>query len=143
MSYSLNVAVVQGRLVVSPELKKTNNGTSVCTFRIAVQTDKENTSFIDIVAWQHTAEFVANHFKKGDGIIVRGELVSRVYDAKLPGSEETFKKTVYEVRANDITFPITKKEPNTSNYTQPSEKPLTNEISQDFIEIDASDDLPF
>ena len=108
MSYGLNVVIVEGRLVSAPELKKTPNDISVCTVRVAVQRDKDVADFFDCVAWRGTAEFLCNHFKKGDGITVEGKVKTRTYEAKVPGGTDTFKKTVYEIDVKDIGFPVSK-----------------------------------
>ena len=59
----LNNICLMGRMVYEPELKTTPNGTSVITFKIAVNRtyNREETDFINIVAWRNTAEFVAVH----------------------------------------------------------------------------------
>ena len=108
MSYGLNIVIVEGRIVAEPELKKTPNGVSVCTVRVAIQRDKDVADFFDCVAWRGTAEFICNHFKKGDGITVEGKVKTRTYDAKVPGGTDTFKKTVYEIDVKEIGFPVGK-----------------------------------
>ena len=69
---SLNHIVIMGRLVRDPELRRTQNGTAVTTFTLAVDRDfkskttgEKETDFIDVVAWRATAEFVCNYFTKG------------------------------------------------------------------------------
>ena len=56
----LNKVSLQGRMVSDPELRQTASGVSVTAFRIAVNRDynREETDWIDIVAWRQTAEFV-------------------------------------------------------------------------------------
>ena len=62
---------VMGRLVSDPELKTTQSGTSVTSFRVAVErnyADKDGNrqaDFFDVVAWRGTAEFVCRYFGKG------------------------------------------------------------------------------
>ena len=52
----LNYIVMMGRLTHDPELRKTQEGTSVCTFRIACDRDfktkggEKETDFIDVVS---------------------------------------------------------------------------------------------
>lgn len=52
----LNVVALMGRLAHTPELKTTQNGTSVCSFSIAVDRtytpkgEERKADFIDIVA---------------------------------------------------------------------------------------------
>ena len=69
---SLNHIVIMGRLVRDPELRRTQNGTAVTTFTLAVDRDfkskttgEKETDFIDVVAWRATAEFICKYFTKG------------------------------------------------------------------------------
>ena len=72
----LNVVALMGRLVYEPELKTTQNGTNVCSFRIAVdrsfarQGEERKADFIDVTAWRQTAEFVSKYFHKGSMIAI-------------------------------------------------------------------------
>lgn len=63
-----------GRLVRDIEVKEINGGKKVLNNALAVYVDKGNTAFIDITAWETTAEFIAEHFKKGDRLVVNGKL---------------------------------------------------------------------
>ena len=81
----LNIVALMGRLVYDPELKTTQNGTNVCSFRIAVdrsfarQGEERKADFIDIVAWRQTAEFVCKYFQKGSVIAIEGSLQTTSY----------------------------------------------------------------
>lgn len=82
---SLNVCMLQGRLGRDPELRFTPDGLAVATVSIAVSRDfqkedgERGTDWISIIAWKNTAEFLANHFKKGQMILVKGRLQERSY----------------------------------------------------------------
>lgn len=84
----LNHVVLMGRLTRDPELRKTNNGTAVASFSLAVERDYKGengekvTDFIDIVAWKGTAEFVSKYFSKGRMAIVSGNLQIRLWTDK-------------------------------------------------------------
>ena len=66
----LNKIVLMGRLTRDPELRRTQQGTAVASFSLAVDRDykakgtEKETDFIDIVAWRNTAEFVSKYFSK-------------------------------------------------------------------------------
>ena len=66
----MNKVVLIGRLTKDPELRYTQGGTAVANFTLAVnrrfanQSGEREADFINCVAWQKTAEFVANYFKK-------------------------------------------------------------------------------
>ena len=67
----LNKIFIMGRLTRDPELRRTQNGTAVAGFALAVDRDFKNadgtkeTDFIEVVAWRSSAEFVSKYFAKG------------------------------------------------------------------------------
>ena len=74
----INNVTLMGRLTAEPELKTTQSGKSVLSFCIAVerdfkQGDERQADFINIVAWNKTAEFINTYFRKGDMIAVVGK----------------------------------------------------------------------
>ena len=75
----LNVVAIMGRLVADPELRTTQSGTNVCSFRIACdrnfarQGEQRQADFIDIVAWRQQAEFVSKYFQKGSLIVGKSD----------------------------------------------------------------------
>ena len=80
----LNNVIIMGRLCKSPELRRTQSGTPVASFTLAVDRDfnREETDFVPIVAWQGTAEFVEKYFTKGMMAIVTGRLQFREWTNK-------------------------------------------------------------
>ena len=58
----LNKIILMGRLTRDPELRRTQSGTAVASFTLAVDRDykpqdgERETDFIDIVAWRGTGE---------------------------------------------------------------------------------------
>ena len=79
----LNVVVLIGRMVADPELKYTPSGKAVCSFTIAVdkgiksESGDRQADFIDIVAWERSAEFAANYLTKGRLVSIQGRLQKR------------------------------------------------------------------
>ena len=79
----LNKIFIMGRLTRDPELRRTQSGTPVTSFSLAVDRDyksqsgEKETDFIDVVAWRATAEFVAKYFTKGRMAVVEGRLQIR------------------------------------------------------------------
>ena len=99
----MNVTTLMGRLVADPELRKTPNDLSVCSFTIAVDkytNGERKADFINIVAWRQTAEFVCKYFKKGSQLALIGEIQTRQYEEKETGK----KRTAFEVLANKVFF---------------------------------------
>ena len=136
-----NLVVLTGRLTADPELKTTTNGTNVTTFSIAVERryrsgEDRQTDFINIVAWQKTAEFITKYFKKGNLIGIEGSIQTRRYQDKNGNN-----RTAFEVVANNVQFVESKRD------SVPSGEPasFSNADVNDFADLgDASDDdLPF
>ena len=158
----LNVVAIMGRLVADPELKTTQQGTSVCSFRIACdrnfvrQSEQRQADFIDIVAWRAQAEFVCKYFQKGNLIAIEGSLQTRQYQDK-NGSN----RTAVEVVTSNVSFAGYKAadKPAAASYDQqtashvreakaaqnaPNPAPDYSQGSADgFAEISDVDDLPF
>lgn len=133
----LNKIFLQGRLVADPELRHTQQGTPVASFRIAVDRDYKNqsgtreTDFINIVAWRGTGEFVSRYFTKGRMAIVEGRLQVREYTDK-----DGNRRHATEVVANNIYFGDSRKDERTTND---SAKP-----AEEFAELAEDDgELPF
>lgn len=129
----LNTVIIMGRLTADPELRKTQNGTAVSSFTVAVERrfQREQTDFINVVAWKQTAEFVEKYFHKGDMIALRGSIQQRNYEDKNGN-----KRTTVEVVADEVSFCGSKGENAQKNGAQFTEH-------DDFEEIPVTDDLPF
>ncbi len=97
----LNHLVIIGRLTRDPELRRTNTGKGVCSFSIACdKPGKDNgASFLDCVAWEKTADFISNYFRKGSAIVLEGRVESRQYETK-----DNQKRTVVEIVASQAYF---------------------------------------
>ena len=91
----LNRIIIMGRLVRDPELRRTQNGTAVTSFTLAVDRDfksqsgEKETDFIDVVAWRGTAEFVCNYFTKGRMAVAEGRLQIREWKDKEGNNRRT------------------------------------------------------
>lgn len=75
----MNTVNLIGRITKEIEVKKTNSGKAVCNFCVAVDAGKDNTYFIDCVAWNKRAENIGKFFHKGSKIGLSGELTSRTW----------------------------------------------------------------
>lgn len=73
-----------GRLCADPELRRTQDGTAVCSFSLAVKRPmvKDATDFIDFVSWRQSAEYLAKYAHKGDIVAVSGALQGRSWQDK-------------------------------------------------------------
>lgn len=97
----MNKVFIVGRLTRDPEHRTTPNGISVTTFSVAVtrRTNREESDFLNVVAWRGLAESCAKYLVKGQQAAVCGELRTRSYDAK-DGS----RRYVTEILAEDVEF---------------------------------------
>lgn len=111
----VNKVVLMGRLTRDPELRHTQNNTPVTTFTLAVDRggrrssdpNQQTADFIDIVAWQATAEFVSKWFRKGQLVAVCGRIQTRKWT-----DNEGKNRTATEVIAEEVHFA----EPKRDNY---------------------------
>ena len=146
----LNKIFLQGRMVADPELRHTQSGTAVASFRLAVdrdfkdkETGEKKVDFISVVAWRQTGEFVSRYFTKGRMAVVEGRLQMRDYTDR-----EGNKRTAAEVVAANVYFGDSKKDSESSSYSTGSNSPQPDygqETYQDQFSQLSDDDgeLPF
>ena len=84
MAGSYNRIILVGNLTRDPEIRYTQSGKGVTKFTLAVNNprNREETSFVDIVAWDRLGETCNTYLKKGSNCLVEGRLVIRSYDDK-------------------------------------------------------------
>lgn len=145
----INRVVLVGRLTRDPELRRTNSGTSVASFTVAIDNrtkgpnGEKTTSFIPCTVWNQAAENVSRFTRKGSLVGIEGRLNQRTYESK-----DNRKVSVIEVICDSVQFLERKDENATSEPTQEygyqeKEKevePETNNVAG--IDL-AEDDLPF
>jgi single-strand DNA-binding protein len=103
----VNKVLIAGRLTRDPELRYTSSGTAVTTLPIAMSRrytsktgeKREDTCYINVVAWQKTAEFCAEYLAKGRAVFVEGRLQSRSWE-----TDTGQKRSVIEVVAQRVQF---------------------------------------
>ena len=145
----LNVVVIIGRMVKDPELKTTNSGKSVCSFRIANDSGykdasgQSQTNWLDVTAWGKTAEFVCKYFPKGALIAIDGRLQTRQYQDKNGQN-----RTAVEIVAQNVSF-CGSKESTSLTPQNAAQRPAAHlQLSQgepdaDYALIEDDGDLPF
>lgn len=141
----LNKIFIMGRLTRDPELRRTQNGTAVAGFALAVDRDYKNadgtkeTDFIEVVAWRSSAEFVSKYFTKGRMAIVEGRLQIRDWTDK-----DGNKRRNAEVVADNVYFGDSKKEGDSSGGYKAAGKAVDVEPdTEDFAEVEDEEDWPF
>ena len=134
---AFNKVILVGNLTADPELKQTTQGTSVCSFGIAVNRKMAKNGecdFINIQAWRQTADFIAKYFKKGNPILVCGQLQTRTWT-----DSQGNKRYATEVVADEVSFVGSKE-----NATEA--KPYTPDVYKSqtqFEAVDSEQGLPF
>lgn len=84
MAGSYNRVILVGNLTRDPEIRYTQSQKAVAKFTLAVNNprNKEETTYVDIVAWDRLGETCNTYLKKGASTLVEGRLVIRSYDDK-------------------------------------------------------------
>ena len=148
---SFNKVILVGNMVADPELKKTANGTSVVTFRVAVgrnysRNGENQTDFFNATAWNQKAEFICRNFPKGKQILIEGQLQNRSWT-----DNNGQKRTSTEINVSDVTFVGNKTNEGTSMHPS-SQSPSENasEIpsygsspDENYADVSSDDELPF
>ena len=106
----LNRIDIMGRLTGDPELRRTQSGTAVTSFTLAVERDykpeggEKETDFFDVVVWRKAAEFVCRYFAKGRMAVIDGRLQTRKWTDKNGGN-----RVAVEIIAESVYFGDSKK----------------------------------
>ncbi len=103
----LNSVIIAGNLTKDPIFRQTTNGTPVVNFSIASNRRfrdkndewKEDVCYVGIVAWNRLAESCRDKLKKGNAVLVDGELQSRTFK-----TEDGNNRTIVEIKARRIQF---------------------------------------
>lgn len=133
--------ILQGRLVRDPELSTTPSGVEVAKFTVAWSEkykETETKCFLNCVAWRQNGVFINNYFRKGQEILVDGQLTTRTYQDK-----DGNNRTVTELSVSKAHFCGSKKYGQGQQTQSQPQQPTVN--TDDFEPLDTSNenDLPF
>lgn len=114
----MNTVQILGNLARDPEVRYTQSGKAVATFTVAASNTyldsegqtKEQTAFINCVAWGKLGESVGN-LRKGNRAFVEGRLQTRSYE-----TQDGQKRYVTEVVANFVGTSLMNGDADTSNF---------------------------
>lgn len=114
----MNTVQILGNLTRDPEVRYTQSGKAVATFNVAASNTftssdgetKEQTAFINCVAWGALGESVGN-LRKGNRAFVEGRLQTRSYE-----TQDGQKRYVTEVVANFVGTSLMNGDADTSNF---------------------------
>jgi single-strand DNA-binding protein len=103
---SLNKVFLIGRLTKDPDLKYLPNGTPKAELRLATSRQyvsngekREDTCYVDVIAWSRQAETVNQYLRKGSQIFVEGRLDYQEWE----GQDGT-KRSKHQVVADRVQF---------------------------------------
>ena len=129
---------------------------SRATAAAATPNGQSQADFLDVVAWDRTAEFVCRYFQKGSLIAIDGRLQSRSYQDKNGNNRQAV-----EIVAQNVNFTGPKSQnpaasgmgapamsaPAPAEYARPAAQPAAPAYSagsnDDFALIEDEGDLPF
>ena len=143
----INRVVLVGRLTRDPELRKTQSGTSVCSFTMAVgrrvsTQGQPDADFINCVAFGRSAEFAEKYLKQGTKIVATGRIQTGSYTNK-----DGNKVYTTDVVIEDQEFAESKGSSSSDGGSyQPAGRPSpANASAEGFMSIPEGieDDLPF
>lgn len=140
----LNKSILMGRLTRDPKLRHTPNNTPVTSFTLAVDRGVKRTGdpaqqtadFIDIVAWNQTAEFAVKYFRKGQLVAVAGRIQTRKWK-----DNEDKPRTAFEIVADELHFAEARRDEQTAPTAPARDVPDLNEGFNE--EVGDDDQLPF
>lgn len=145
----LNVVAIMGRLAADPQLRQTTTGKSVASFRIACDRGRKDANgqsqadWLDVVAWDRTAEFICKYFQKGSLIVIDGRLQTRQYQDKNGQN-----RTAVEIVAQNASFCGSKESTSPAPQNTAQRPTAPSQRTQgvpdaDYALIEDDGDLPF
>lgn len=134
----MNKVFLIGRLTQDPQTQTLDSGTTLCRFSIAVnrtysRDGETQADFINVVAWNATAQNCGKYLVKGSQVAVSGSIQTGSYE------RDGVRRQTFDVRADQVEF---LSRPNANGQPQPA-SPAKKSIDQ-LTEVDSGDDdMPF
>jgi len=113
----MNCVSVTGNVVADlDKVRETNNGNKVVDLRLAIRgRKKDDTTFVDVVLWNKTAEIAKEYISKGSFVEIEGRLQQDTWEDKETGA----KRSKIRIVANHLGFgpKVDKSDSGSSNNT--------------------------
>lgn len=139
----MNKVILIGRLTKDPDLNfAAGSGTAVCRFSLAVTRPfkKDETDFINCIAFGKTGETIAQYLTKGRQLAVTGSIRTGSYDAK-----DGTKRYTTEIVVDSFEFigngQSNNNQATNNNFNQDNFGSMNFE--QDMQQVDYDDGCPF
>lgn len=132
---AMNLVVLTGRLTKDPELKYGASGTAYCRFTLAVGRafQKDQTDFINCVAFGKTGELVGEYLRKGRMAGVQGRIQTDVFESN---GEKRYSTSVH---VEKIEF-LESKGSSEPSFEKSYDKPAEKKAATPAPDIDFDDD---
>lgn len=143
-NFSFNKVILGGRLTADVELKQTQSGKPVCTFTLAVNRrfgNEQATDFINCQAWNKTAEFISNYFRKGSALCIVGNIQTRSWQ-----DQNGNKRFATDVVVDEAMFVDGKNDAEQAQTDAPKQTYIPDAYTApkgNFEAVSGDDDLPF
>lgn len=138
----MNKVILIGRLTKDPELRyAAGSGTAVCRFTVAInrQFKKDETDFINCVAFGKTGETITQYLTKGRQIAVTGSIRTGSYDA-----QDGTKRYTTDVIVESFEFIGSNNSNNQGNTNSTGAWNIPEDTGMGFGEVPVDDgDMPF
>lgn len=109
----MQINVAMGRLTNNPELRTTVNGKPVALFSIAINNSKDDTTFLEMIAYNTLAENINKYCEKGNRIIVEYIIKNNNYEKD---GKKIRKLNFIVTNARFIDFKAKEAEPTSMNF---------------------------
>ena len=143
----MNKVILIGNLTRDPETRTTSQGTTLCSFGLAVNRRRKSegqpdVDFFNVTAWRQLGDLCARYLSKGRKVCVVGQIQIRTYDA-----QDGTKRTAVDIVAEDIEFLSSARDADgnagsAGNTAVPALTPSGEYDTSGFSRVDA-DELPF
>ena len=133
-----NNVILIGRMVADAEVRNVSGENRVANFTVAVNRPRrkdaeDEADFIDVEAWNATADFVGKYFSKGSKIGIRGRIRTSMYEDR-----DGKRRKQTSILAEEVCFVESKTAKSGGDASPKSEAKKTSvDVSAD------DDDLPF
>lgn len=135
----MNSWAISGNLGRDAESRFTPSGDAVTSFSVAVKAgfgEKATTTWVNCTMWGKRGEAIAQYLKKGTLVGVVGEASLREWEDK-----EGQKRTVLEVRVNDLTLLSKQERQQDPQQDRQQERPPAKKPAPGFDDFDSA--IPF